>query len=63
MVEREQWKSKYSFLLSLIGMSIGMGNVWRFPYVVYDNGGGTPAGPLTLPTDDIYFLSQATHNA
>ncbi|XP_072142236.1 sodium-dependent proline transporter-like [Dermacentor andersoni] len=40
MEERDQWGSKCTFLLSLIGMSVGMGNVWRFPYVVYDNGGG-----------------------
>ncbi|KAL3226333.1 hypothetical protein MRX96_004427 [Rhipicephalus microplus] len=40
MAERDQWGSKCTFLLSLIGMSVGMGNVWRFPYVVYINGGG-----------------------
>ncbi|KAH7966414.1 hypothetical protein HPB49_016109 [Dermacentor silvarum] len=40
MEERDQWGSKCTFLLSLIGMSVGMGNVWRLPYVVYDNGGG-----------------------
>ncbi|KAH8040423.1 hypothetical protein HPB51_010203 [Rhipicephalus microplus] len=40
MAEGDQWGSKCTFLLSLIGMSVGMGNVWRFPYVVYINGGG-----------------------
>ncbi|XP_049270114.1 uncharacterized protein LOC119385915 [Rhipicephalus sanguineus] len=51
MAERDQWGSKCTFLLSLIGMSVGMGNVWRFPYVVYVNGGGAfiiPYITLTL---------------
>ncbi|GAU93469.1 hypothetical protein RvY_05404 [Ramazzottius varieornatus] len=37
---RPQWGSKYEFILSHIGCCIGLGNVWRFPYVVYKNGGG-----------------------
>ena len=37
---RGQWGSKYEFILSHIGFCIGLGNVWRFPYVCYKNGGG-----------------------
>ncbi|OQV24309.1 Sodium- and chloride-dependent GABA transporter 2 [Hypsibius exemplaris] len=37
---RPQWGSKYEFILSHIGCCIGLGNVWRFPYVCYKNGGG-----------------------
>jgi len=35
-----QWKSTLSFLMAMIGSAIGLGNIWRYPYVVYSNGGG-----------------------
>jgi len=39
-MERELWSGRTGFVLSAIGAAIGLGNIWRFSYVVYNNGGG-----------------------
>ncbi len=37
--ERAIWGSKFGFLMAAIGSAVGLGNIWRFSYVTYDNGG------------------------
>ncbi len=39
--KREQWKSRLGFIWAAVGSAIGLGSIWRFPYVVGENGGAT----------------------
>ena len=49
---RDQWNSKIGFMLAAVGSAVGLGNLWRFPYVAATNGGGA----FLLP----YFIAIIT---
>ena len=40
MKKRDQWSSNFGFLMAAAGSAVGLGNLWKFPYVVGMNGGG-----------------------
>jgi len=40
-LKRERWTGRVPFIFAAIGSAIGLGNVWRFPYITYEYGGGT----------------------
>ncbi|CAH4032580.1 sodium-dependent nutrient amino acid transporter 1-like [Pieris brassicae] len=61
--KRPKWDNQLEFLMSCIATSVGLGNVWRFPFVAYQNGGGAFLIPyiivLIVVGKPMYFLELA----
>ncbi|XP_038575287.1 sodium- and chloride-dependent GABA transporter 3-like [Micropterus salmoides] len=61
--ERGQWASKTEYILVVAGNVVGLGNVWRFPYLCYKNGGGAflvPYGLLVVVCGIPLFLLETS---
>lgn len=58
--QRDSWNNDIEFLMSCIALSVGLGNVWRFPFTALENGGGAFVIPylivLVLVGKPVYYL-------
>lgn len=61
--ERPVWSNGVEFLMSCIAMSVGLGNIWRFPFTAYENGGGAFLIPyivvLIIIGKPMYYMEMA----
>ncbi|XP_077965709.1 sodium- and chloride-dependent transporter XTRP3-like [Styela clava] len=63
MKERPAWDNKFQYIMAALGFAVGLGNIWRFPYLCQKNGGGAFLIPyfvmLFLEGYPLYFLELA----
>lgn len=60
--DRAAWSGKLQFFLSIIGYSVGLGNIWRFPYLCQQNGGGEYTCRLEMRACAHAFISIRSNN-
>ena len=46
--KRETFSGRRAFIMAAIGSAVGLGNIWRFPYTTYENGGGAFINPYLI---------------
>ena len=56
MSERPNWTSKYAFIVTTIGSAVGLGNIWRFPYIMGQNGGAIFLAVYIILISTICFI-------
>lgn len=58
--DRDKWENDMEFIFSCISLSVGLGNIWRFPFTALENGGGAFVVPyiivLFLVGKPIYYM-------
>lgn len=63
---RPVWGNSIQFLMSCISMSVGLGNIWRFPFTAYENGGGAFLIPyiivLLIIGKPMYYMEVRENN-
>ena len=57
--KRETFSGRNAFIMAAIGSAVGLGNIWRFPYTTYENGGGAFIIPYLIAGIPLLFLDYA----